>query len=268
VTNPKNRAARASSSSRAVLRVAPSHPAVRNYLLICLGALFALVVCLADRGMEWWSLAPSFVGCLTLLARWSNGPTLVLLSLTGLLGLSGPNLFRGYRYGGYSQSPSAMDFVLCVVMLAYVAGHYRLLSLTRRLFPNEPRRQGSEKDEGTVARRSVDLVTSWEMILFGASLLIFPSLALMLWSWLREGSPPSDMPAPIWRLLQIVWIVFGGLAAAALVANYLRMTSATPGESLLYLQDEVWRPTRREQGVLNRWLTWARLRSRRRRETP
>ncbi len=27
----------------------------------------------------------------------------------------------------------------------------------------------------------------------------------------------------------------------------------------MYLQDQLWRPTRREQGSLNRWLVWGRL---------
>src|SRR5215472_12920236 len=62
-----------------------SHPAVRNYTLFCLAALLLLVVCLVDRGLDWWSLLPALVGGVALLAQWSIGPPLVLLSLTGLI---------------------------------------------------------------------------------------------------------------------------------------------------------------------------------------
>jgi hypothetical protein len=37
-------------------------------------------------------------------------------------------------------------------------------------------------------------------------------------------------------------------------------------EATLLLQDTLWLETRREQGRINRWLAWARLRSRRRKE--
>ena len=67
-----------------------SHPAVRNYTLFCLAALFLLVVCLADRGLDWWCLVPALIGCLTLLTHWSYGPPLVFVSLAGLLGVYGP----------------------------------------------------------------------------------------------------------------------------------------------------------------------------------
>ena len=61
------------------------HPAVRHYTLFCLAALFLQVVCLADRGLDWWCLLPALIGGVALLAHWSMGPPLLLLSLTGLM---------------------------------------------------------------------------------------------------------------------------------------------------------------------------------------
>ncbi len=254
------------TAKRRAFRELREAPAVRNYMLICLAALFLLLVCLSDRGLEWWSFAPPAIGCLTLLARWSHGPALVLLSLTGLLGLSGLRSLRGYSYGLGQRTPTSMDLILCIAVLAYAVGHYRVLSLTRRLLPSELPQRGSSEVDPRAVRRSADLVAPWELVLFGLSLLIWSSLALLLWSWLMEGRPPMDMHDPLWRLLQIVWAALALLATAGVSASYLRLTSATPEESLMYLQDEVWRHTRREQGVLNRWLTWAR--TRRRKETP
>ena len=62
-----------------------SHPVMRDYTLLCLGALFLLVVSLVDCGLGWWSLMPALIGGLALLLQWSLGPPLVIVSLTALL---------------------------------------------------------------------------------------------------------------------------------------------------------------------------------------
>ena len=254
------------AESRKPIAESRKHPAVRNYMLFCLAALFLLVVCLADRGLDWWCLAPSLIGCLTLLTHWRHGPPLVLLSLAGLLGMPGPRYLRGYPNWSHFQTPTLMDLVLCFVVLAYVLGHYRLLSLMRCIFPMEPwhRREGGVD---RTQRRFADLVTPWEMASLGIALPIWSGLAVMVWTWLMEGASPLDMPPVLWRVLRIVWMALGLLATTGIVAHYVRLTTASPEESLLYLQDELWRHTRREQSSLNRWLTWVRLRAQRKKES-
>lgn len=239
------------ADSRKPLRGLHSHPAVRNYMLFCLGALFLLAVCLTDRGLGWWCLAPTLIGSLTLLAQWRHGPPLVLLSLAGLLGMPGSRYLRGYPNGARFLTPSLTDLVLCFAVLAYVQGHYRLLSLMRSIFPTKSR------------RRSADLVTPWEMASLGFVLPIWSGLAVMLWAWLMEGEPPLDMSPLVWRGVRIVWSFLALLATAGIVFHYVRLTTATPEESIMYLQDELWRQTRREQSRLHRWWTWARLRAER-----
>ena len=252
-----------------------SHPAVRNYTLFCLAALFLLVVCLANQGFEWWCLVPALIGCLTLLTHWNHGPPLVLLSLVGLYGMSGPRSHWTYANWARSQTPTAMDVVLCLAVLAYVSGHYRLLSLTQNIFPPDPRRRGAPP----MQRRSADLVTGRELALLWLSATVCTGLAWMLWVMgmtevgsqpirrLGPAQPESPVsPLDIARELGLVWAVLIVLAAAGTAASYLRRTTATPEESLLYLQEECWRQTRREQGLLNRWLTWARLRGQRKKE--
>lgn len=248
-----------------------SHPAVRNYTLFCLAALFLLVVCLANRGLEWWCLVPALIGCLTLLANWSQGPPLVLLSLVGLLGMYRP---RWYSSWSRFPTPTLMDLVLCISVLAYILGHYRLLSLMRSIFPPDPRRRRIDPSQ----RRSADLVKGWEMALLGLSLPVWTGLALMVWAYGMADlatpptwSRPFGLDEPHWsvlldtaRELRLVWAGLALLAAAGITVSYLRWTTATPEEQLLYLQDQCWRQTRREQGLLNRWLVWARLRAQRR----
>jgi hypothetical protein len=71
-----------------------------------------------------------------------------------------------------------------------------------------------------------------------------------------------------WRILRFVWMYLIVLAVATVVLALQRLSRAGPAASLLYLQDQVWRHTRREQGNLNRWVMWARLRARRKKEKP
>lgn len=254
------------------IRELRSHPAVRNYTLFCLVALFVLVVCLANRGLDWWCLVPALIGCLTLMIHWSHGPPIVLLSLVGLLGVYKPR----WSYAGWPrfQRPTFMDLVLCLAVLGYVLGHYRLLSLTRNIFPVDPRRRHLDPSQ----RRSVDFVKGWEMALLGISLPLWTGLALMVWAWMNEsdlpsvldlpGSPLLDMPRELWHLLWLTWLGLALTAATGIVVSYLRWATATPQEQLVYLQDQCWRLTRREQSLLNRWLMWARLRAPRRKDLP
>jgi hypothetical protein len=241
-----------------------SHPAIRNYILLCMSALFLLVVCLAERGMEWWCLVPALIGSLTLLTQWVHGPPLVLLSLTGLMGMSRP--YSRWSYFGLArfQTPTLMDLVLCVAVLGYVLGHYRLLALVRNIFPPDPRLPPGEPSQ----RRSADLVTGWEMALVGLALPLHAGLALVVWALMMGEETPLDMSIELWRVLRLVWAGLAVLTAAGIAASYLRQTTATTEESLLYLQDQCWRQTRREQSSLNRWLTWARLRAQRKQDVP
>lgn len=242
-----------------------SHPAVSQYLLFCLAALFLLLVCLMDRGLEWWGLVAPLIGCLALLMHWSHGPPLVILSLFALLGLQrSPGGFGSSSWLRF-QTPTLMDLVLCLAVLAYAAGHYRLLALTRRIFPADPRHT-TEDGVDPAKRRSADLVSGTEMGLLALALPLWPGLAVMSWVWLTSDGPTLGLPRDIWRLLRVVWAVVATVTATGIVVGYLRLATASPQESLLYLQDELWRLTRREQGTLNRWLTWARLRAQRKKE--
>jgi hypothetical protein len=66
----------------------------------------------------------------------------------------------------------------------------------------------------------------------------------------------------VWQALLLLWAGGLGLALAASVLGYLGWSRATPEESRLYLQDQLWRETRAEQGEVNRWRVWARRRGR------
>ncbi len=240
-----------------------AHPAVRNYLFFCLTALFLVVACLVDRNLGWWCLVPAVVGVLTLLLHWSLGPPLVLAVLAGILGFSRLRFPSQIR----EPTPSLLDVLLCVAVMAYILGHYRLLSLVQNVFPTDPRQPGDSSD--AAQRRLADVVNAAEMTLLGLAAPLWTGLALLVWAWMRRGGiPPWNMLPEAWRILRFVWMYLIVLAVATVVLALQRLSRAGPAASLLYLQDQVWRHTRREQGNLNRWVMWARLRARRKKEKP
>lgn len=241
------------------------HPAVRNYLLFCLAALFLQIVCLAERGLDWWAVVPAWIGGVSLLARWSLGPPLVLLSLTGLL-LAQARLRWSAAFWMRERVPSLLDLILCAAVLAYIMGHYRLLSLQRHIFPMDARQPPGRGVAASARRRSADLVNGWELALLVLALPLWTGLAVLIWGWTMGESWPPGGAGEVDRLLWIIWVGLAVVAALGTAAAYLRQANATPEESLLYLQDQLWRQTRREQGSLNRWLAWARLRVQRKRE--
>jgi hypothetical protein len=237
-----------------------AHPAVRNYTLLCLIALFLLVVCLVD-GLGWWCLLPALIGGGSLIASWSLGPPLVLLSLTGLL------LHGGHPHWAHKQP--TMDLILCAAVLAYVMGHYRLLSLVRNVFPVDPRRRRGGGFTDATERRSAEREGPWEMALMLLALPLWTALSVASWSCLMliEEEPPEGISTEVFRVFLVIWAIVAALAVAAAVVGYARQAAATPEESLLFLQDQLWRGTRREQSRLNHWLVWARKRAQRRRES-
>ena len=149
--------------------------------------MFLLVVSLVDCGLGWWSLMPALIGGLALLLQWSLGPPLVIVSLTSLL-LVSSYYRRRYPYWARDQVPTMMDLLLCVAVLAYVIGHYRLLSLVRHVFPMDSRRPSNENEPAR--RRSVDGVDAWEMALLLLALPVWTGLSVVVWSWVMETSRP------------------------------------------------------------------------------
>ncbi len=110
--------------------------------------------------------------------------------------------------------PAFMDLILCAVVLAYVMGHYRLLSLMRRVFPPDPRhsRIVDRKDTihervDTAKRRSPELVSSAEMLLLVLSLPLWTGFSAIMWGWMMETGPALGMPIEVWRTLRVVWLV-------------------------------------------------------------
>jgi hypothetical protein len=242
-----------------------SHPAVRHTTLACLAALLFLLMALMDQGVGWWALLPVLIGSLALVANWSSGPPMVILSLAGIL--LAHSRYR-FRFPSWTRNrlPTMTDLLMCGAVMTYVIGHYRLLALLQNIFPVDSRRQTSRRAPNPGERRSPSLVSSGELALLLVSVPFWLGAGAVASVALMKLKPILDLPGEMWHTLVVVWGFGLALAVGSTVANYLRQTRATPEESLLSLQDQLWRETHHEQASVNRWLVWARFRQQTRKE--
>jgi hypothetical protein len=252
-----------------------SQSAVVGYTIFCLTALMGLALALMENDHEMLLiLLLTAVGVLGVVARWRAAPSVLLLGLAVL------ELYHRAAWQAYSgavdwRGAAFIDAVLCAAVLAYSAGLYRLLSLAHTILPIDSRpppsataRQGRRRPKpfGLRQRRSPGLPKPWEMALLAMTAVGWAAAVSGFWVILSAVPPPLSMSRELWRGLLLIFTV--GLATAILAGAvaYLGWITATPEEHLLFLQDQTWRETRREQNQINRWLTWARLRAQRRKE--
>jgi hypothetical protein len=246
-----------------------------------------MLVVLLELGLAEWSVLLSALGCICLLMQFRFGPPLLLFSLVWMLlsqtrGFDPLGLLLSLFRGGFvlpvRPAPQLVPFgmALAVAFLVYSASYYRLMSLTQSLFPVDPRRKRwsqSLKDSrpgGEVPlleRRLSATVDSREIQLLVVSGVVWSVLGWLLWERLSAWRPQVNFNPVIWRALLLVWLAGMGLMLTSALLSYLKQALAGAEASAIYLQDQIWRETRREQSRLNRWLMAVRLR-RQRKEGP
>jgi hypothetical protein len=217
-------------------------PGGRDCTLVSLVALLFLAALLFNEGM-------------------SIGPSLVLLLVASLYVFWSRPLYSSLFYVPVLQPT---DLGVAGALLAYVAGHYRALSLRKKRGPEDGprwRRQGPP-------RRSPALVTGAEVLFL---LLTVSGCVVVAFAFLAEGAdkvvPTAFRSEPrLGLVIGLAWLVGVFVAVAAAGLGYWRWSQASPPEELLYLQDQAWSATRSEQRQLNRWLAWARQQFQRRKE--
>jgi hypothetical protein len=265
-------------------RAALPDDGVRHYSLLCLAGLGVTALALFLRGLDTLAILPALVGVLMMVFRRRFGSVLVLLIVVWLLaaqrwpvyhpafifqgiiqlfqprfGPFAPPYFRPALLGQY-EGFGLPDVLLGAGMLAYVAGHYRLVSVTQRIFPTDPRRR--LRRDPPEERRSSSLVNGREILMVLARLPVWIGLAWLCWRWLERRATGLDIDDRWWRLIVLAW-VFGVLfVVAAALVRYVAQHRGRPEEAALFLQDTLWRETSREQRRINRWFAWARQRQR------
>jgi hypothetical protein len=255
------------------------NPILNAYRVVCLAALGVIALEQAEQGVPLTLPLLLLVGLLGILLPRTHTAPLLLLLLTAashyyrrvLLGIP-----LGQWYG--AAGLRVADVAQCAAFLAYFAAHYRLQALLMYILPPDPRRRVGPpqfrlvfliptwKQQLVEQRRSTQGVGPAEVSLLVLTLPVWAVLAQYAWLGLSSRGPLLEIPVWATRLLLLLWILGVGLLVASALLSWWKRRTMTPAEAHLYLQDVLWQETRREQRRLNRWLAWARLRRRPRKE--
>jgi len=264
-----------------------------TYLLVCLAGLAAMLLGLFARGIEGSALFCAAVGLLAAVTRWRSGPLFLLLFVAWVLfarnmGM-GPMEYLLYLLGrsfqvvitggpvGQQWVPEdykrwhVSDLALAAGVVLYLAGVYRLQSLTSTIFSVDPRRRpltartwaGAELTRRASPRRwrSANLVLPVEIYFLLAAVAGSAAAALLIWLLVGKlNSPFSVLTAGTWRALLLAWSIGVGLLVSSGILTYLGWQRMSPEEATLFLQDTTWRETLREQRRVTSWLAWMRRR--------
>jgi hypothetical protein len=194
---------------------------------------------------------------------------------------------RDFFFRNLQDASLLFDVLLAIAVVAYTASHFRLVSLTGNILPVDRRRRPRQKENKerkpslapvVAQKRGGHLVEAAEVgpLVFVA--VLCACFGQFLWLWLGERYAGGDLyefarvqvglnvSDGAWRLFVLVWVFALVLIPVTGVLAYLGQRRMTPEQSALYLQDQLWRQTRREQARIGRWLAWALRRSRLRRE--
>ena len=252
-----------------------SQPSVRGYTILSLTGLMGMILALMENDRDLlWILLLAAIAAVCVVAHWRIGPPLLLVGLAVLEVAYRRPLQPWYPRSALWEESSFMDAVLCASVLAYAAGHSRLVSLTRSIFPTDfrrppapdrPRDERRRQSFDGQLRRSAHLPGPWEMPMLAIAAAVWAVGISLFWFLISDLDPPLQMREGLWRALLLIFLVGLTMAVLAGATAYLTWITAPPEEHLLYLQDQVWRE-RREQNRINRWLQWARLRGQRRKE--
>jgi hypothetical protein len=233
---------------------------VRYYLAVGGGGLILVFLVLNQRGVPYLScLLPLLVGAGGATIGWARIPVVYLVVLATVLSIE-PNRYFMSSHGG---NVWLTDVLLCAGVLAFVAAQYRLQSLLKSAFPPallpgeaETRPQGPAPANPRRASRSV---TPREV---GTLLVLLPAWAIV--AQLVAALLPASLGNPglrpaVWRGMTLLWLLSVAALVIASLFDFYHRRHMTSAEAMLFLQDELWRETRREQRRHDRWRAWGRL---------
>lgn len=236
----------------------PTNPATRVYESVCLGALLVVGLGLLQREFTFWSILPVLIGIAGVTARWRLAPLLVVLSV-------GFILTDSWLVGRYPRPMQPLEkYLLCGGLLAYIAAQLRLQGLAHGLVPRDPRKHAPRVGQ---VRRDV---AGQELIGFAIALAACIALATAMLAWLPDRwEHHLGISGTAWHLLILAWLLGLSFWISASLLKYLDQKRMLPDLALLYLQDQLWEETRREQRRPNRWLAWvSRLRQKKQSRLP
>jgi hypothetical protein len=247
----------------------PDHapwPFFNAYTLLCLAALAVLSAVEMQQGLRFATPLVLLVGLVGVLARLRSAPLLLLFAFAvGHLVVQHSFVGFGWEWQDFRGSGRpfrATDVVVCAAVLAYVVGHYRLQAVSEYVFPPDPRLREVIAGRRRVVqrKRSPRLVTIDEV---GWLVLALPVPALLgQLGWMALARPWNvlGLPPQVGRFVLLLWLLAVTVFVVAALLGHWRGRRQTAEEGTLFLQDTLWRETRREQRLVNRWVAWSRRR--------
>jgi hypothetical protein len=243
-------------------------PGISHYLVVGLVSVSVIWLVLMRREISiGLTLFPVLAGTLGLTIRWRLAPAIMLTTLAVCLKLE----YVRRSEGNFRLT----DVVLCGATLAYLIAQYRLQSIMDHVFPIDSRRREGPprwhvglltlryQPEIAKERRSPQLVTREEIGMLILVSIFWAALAQVFWNvfpW-QLGNP--DFPPRVWRAILLTWFAGASLYVVFNLLQYWSRKQMSPDEAMLFLQDELWKETRREQRRSGRWLAWTCLRLKR-----
>ena len=245
----------------------------RHYQALSLVGLGAACVVHVQQGLHLSSAAAVVIGVASILLRARFTPLLVVVVIAAgqldLYNMQNNFVDADWRVqrSGFLNAP---DVVLCVGLLAYVAGNYRLHSVWYRILPADPRRRYHADAPMVLPRdrvghvvppqRSAHLITPAELATLVMSLPLCAAAAQGVWYVLTARWSLSGL-APRWMIfVQIAWLTVVGSFVVGQLVRYVRRRQMGRTAARIMVQDVLWKETRREQRRVNRWLAWAKVR--------
>lgn len=257
-------------------------PVVRNYAIIGLAALGVYYLVQMENGGGIGTLLPVLVGVPGLLAGWTFSPLLFLwlagffaidpdatMTAGSLLGTAGPSRRLFTPVIQYETAFQVTNLLTCLSVLVYLLAQYRLMSLVNHALPEpnlrrrrkEPRPKPLTRPSSTVSANELPqaLLTAGGIVLIA---LIFAEL--LYWLVVASSDSPSRRMSAneFHRRMWLGFIGGGGLLwlLLATLLDYLRARQQTPEQAAMFLQDQLWWETQREQRRQMTWREWARRR--------
>jgi hypothetical protein len=265
-------------------------PSVRNYVFVGMAAVIVFLLATLARGAELAGLFAAVLAVSGLLGRWASGPFVFTIFAGYLIfdpyGFHWMRFFSGYRSmrmrGSTADAELDLGSLLIVLaVLVYLMAQYRIFSLLTYAVPTDPRRVTDHRNATRPPRwgrrwrrtlppvdpsarndphqkRSPRAVAESELPQMLAVAAACVLGAQVVWAVLARFEPRGDIEPPLARVMLLVWVVGVGVMVASAVLGYMAVRRAPPDEAAMYLQDELWKETRREQQRIQRWRAWTR----------
>jgi len=252
-------------------------PLQSPYGLLSFGGLAVAFIGLTQLVSPTAAFAVLLAGAIGVLLRWAAMPVLWLVLLAIAL--------RPHPWA-FMQDMSRLrlaELLLAGGVLCYCVSYYRLLAVTRAIFPRDTRRRGGRprrrlglfrlrwQQPVVPTKRPAHLVSTQEIVTMLLSLPAFAVAGEMVWdglvwhnlywSFRNPGLPPS-----VWQLFVLAWTVGAVLLLSHTALGWWTRRRWTAEQASLVLRDYLWKETRTEQRFISRWLAWAKLRQFRREE--